>query len=105
MIAEVEVLDAVVVLRATGPLETSMQFLTNWPPQVPSYLIASPGEEPVRFVRRWNISPMPGGFGAADRSDHPARAQSLDLGSGHAQERGEDLGGVLTERRRVSPDR
>src|SRR3989337_2597023 len=30
-----ETLDAVVVGGATGPLETSVQYFTHWPPQVP----------------------------------------------------------------------
>ena len=50
-------LDAVVVGGSTGPLETSVQYFTNWPPQVPSYLVVTPGEAPVLFVRLWNHLP------------------------------------------------
>jgi len=52
-----ETLDAVVVGGATGPLETSVQYFTNWPPQVPSYLIVTPGETASLFVRLWNHLP------------------------------------------------
>lgn len=50
-------LDAVVVGGATAPLETSVQFFTNWPPQVTSYVVFRRGEEPVLFVRLWNHLP------------------------------------------------
>jgi len=50
-------LDAIVVGGSTGPLETSVQYFTNWPPQVPSYLVLAPGEAPVLFVRLWNHYP------------------------------------------------
>jgi Xaa-Pro aminopeptidase len=52
-----EDLDAIVVGGATGPLETSVQYFTNWPPQVPSYLVVAPGEAPSLFVRLWNHFP------------------------------------------------
>lgn len=52
-----ESLDAVVVGGSTGPLETSVQYFTNWPPQVPSYLVVTPREDPVLFVRLWNHLP------------------------------------------------
>lgn len=56
LIAEQEI-DAVVVGGITGPAETSVQYFTNWPPQVPSYLIVIPDEAPVLFVRLWNHLP------------------------------------------------
>lgn len=52
-----ERVDAVIVGGITGPLETSVQYFTNWPPQVPSYLIVMPGEAPILFVRLWNHLP------------------------------------------------
>jgi Xaa-Pro aminopeptidase len=52
-----EELDAIVVGGATGPLETSIQYFTNWPPQVPSYLIVFPGSAAILFVRLWNHLP------------------------------------------------
>ncbi len=52
-----EGLDAIVVGGATGPLETSVQYFTNWPPQVPSYLVVIPGEAPILLVRLWNHFP------------------------------------------------
>jgi len=52
-----EALDAAVVGGATGPLETSVQYFTNWPPQVPSYLVVTPDEAPTLFVRLWNHLP------------------------------------------------
>lgn len=50
-------LDALVVGGPTGPLETSVQFFTNWPPQVQSYVVFRPGEPPVLLVRLWNHLP------------------------------------------------
>ncbi len=57
LIMEEEALDGVVVGGATGPLETAVQFFSNWPPQVPSYLVVTTGEPPVLFVRLWNHLP------------------------------------------------
>lgn len=54
MKAEYE-LDAVLVGGPTGPLETSVQFFSNWPSQVQCYLVF--GEDPVLFVRLWNHLP------------------------------------------------
>ena len=48
-------LDAVLVGGPTGPLETSVQFFSNWPSQVQCYLVF--GEDPVLFVRLWNHLP------------------------------------------------
>ncbi len=48
-------LDAVLVGGATGPLETSVQFFSNWPSQVQSYVIFR--DEPVLMVRLWNHLP------------------------------------------------
>lgn len=50
-------LDAVVVGGATAPLETSVQFFTNWPPQVNSYVVFRRRAEPTLFVRLWNHLP------------------------------------------------
>ena len=56
VMAENEI-DAVVVGGATGPLETSVQYFCNWPPQVMSYLLFRPDDEPVLSVRLWNHLP------------------------------------------------
>ena len=50
-------LDAVVVGGATGPLETSIQFFSNWPSQVQSYVVFAAGERPYMLVRLWNHLP------------------------------------------------
>ncbi|HEX2152527.1 MAG TPA: M24 family metallopeptidase [Acidimicrobiia bacterium] len=50
-------LDAVLVGGATGPLETSVQYFCNWPPQVMSYLLFRSGEAPILSVRLWNHLP------------------------------------------------
>lgn len=50
-------LDAVLVGGSTGPLETAIQYFTNWPPQVQSYLVLTAHEEPRLFVRLWNHLP------------------------------------------------
>lgn len=48
-------LDAVVVGGATGPLETSVQFFSNWPSQVQSYVVFR--SDPTLWVRLWNHLP------------------------------------------------
>ncbi len=50
-------LDALVVGGATGPLETSVQYFSNWPSQVQSYVVLQAGSEPTLFVRLWNHLP------------------------------------------------
>ena len=50
-------LDAIVVGGATGPLETSVQFFTNWPSQVQCYVLFTPSEAPSLYVRLWNHLP------------------------------------------------
>lgn len=50
-------LDAIVVGGATGPLETSVQYFSNWPSQVQSYVVMFPNTEPTMFVRLWNHLP------------------------------------------------
>jgi Xaa-Pro dipeptidase len=56
VMAEAEI-DVVLVGGATGPLETSVQYFCNWPPQVMSYLLFRPNEAPVLSVRLWNHLP------------------------------------------------
>jgi Xaa-Pro dipeptidase len=56
VMAEGEI-DVVLVGGATGPLETSVQYFCNWPPQVMSYLLFRPNEAPVLSVRLWNHLP------------------------------------------------
>lgn len=48
-------LDVVLVGGATGPLETSVQFFSNWPSQVQSYVVFR--EDPLLLVRLWNHLP------------------------------------------------
>lgn len=50
-------LGAVLVGGVTGPLETSVQYFSNWAPQVTSYLVFLPAEEPRLSVRLWNHLP------------------------------------------------
>lgn len=50
-------LGAVLVGGVTGPLETSVQYFSNWAPQVSSYLVFLPDEEPRLSVRLWNHLP------------------------------------------------
>lgn len=50
-------LDAVVVGGATMALETSVQYFSNWPSQVQSYVVFLPAEAPVMLVRLWNHLP------------------------------------------------
>jgi Xaa-Pro dipeptidase len=52
-----EDLNAVLVGGATGPIETSVQYYTNWPPLVESYVLLPLASEPVLFVRLWNHLP------------------------------------------------
>jgi len=50
-------LGALIVVGAAGPLETSVQFYTNWPPLVESYVVATPNGDMTLFVRLWNHLP------------------------------------------------
>ena len=50
-------LDVVVVGGATGPLETTVQYFSNWPSQVHSYVVFPAGEPPHMLVRLWNHLP------------------------------------------------
>ncbi|MGH8874688.1 MAG: M24 family metallopeptidase [Acidimicrobiia bacterium] len=50
-------LEVVVVGGTTGPLDTAVQYFTNWPPQVHSYVLFAPGEQPELVVRLWNHLP------------------------------------------------
>ncbi len=48
---------AVLVAGPTGPLETSVQYFTNWPAQVQSYALLGGGEPTTLWVRLWNHLP------------------------------------------------
>lgn len=50
-------LGALIIVGAAGPLETSVQFYTNWPPLVESYVVATPNGDMTLFVRLWNHLP------------------------------------------------
>jgi len=50
-------LDLVAVGGPTGPLETSVQYFSNWPSQVQSYIVFHPAEAPILLVRLWNHLP------------------------------------------------
>jgi Xaa-Pro aminopeptidase len=50
-------LDLVLVGGPTGPLETSVQYFSNWPSQVQSYVVFDVDEPPVLLVRLWNHLP------------------------------------------------
>lgn len=54
--AELE-LDAVAIGGATGPLDTTVQFFSNWPSQVQSYVVFVAGEPPYLLARLWNHLP------------------------------------------------
>ncbi len=50
-------LAAVVIVGATGPLETSVLYYTNWPPLVESHVVATAAGDMTLFVRLWNHVP------------------------------------------------
>lgn len=50
-------LDAIAVGGATAPLETSVQYFTNWPAQVQSYAVFPTDDAPFMLVRLWNHLP------------------------------------------------
>ena len=50
-------LEMVVIGGATAPLETSIQYFSNWPPLVESYLVWRRGGDPTLVVRLWNHVP------------------------------------------------
>ena len=50
-------LDLLIVGGATGPLETAVQYFSNWPSQVQSYVVFSRSEQPFLMVRLWNHLP------------------------------------------------
>ncbi len=50
-------LDALVVGGATGPHETSVQWFSNWPNLLQSYVVFMGDDEPVLLVRLWNHLP------------------------------------------------
>ena len=85
-----EELDAIVVGGATGPLETSVQYFTNWPPQVPSYLVVSPGEAEILFVRLWNHLPD---------AQRISTVEDIRYGGDTPGAQAEQVAGLLTGRR------
>jgi len=50
-------IDLLVVGGPTGPLETSVQYFSNWPSQVQSYVLFGHDEPPILLVRLWNHVP------------------------------------------------
>ncbi len=50
-------IDLVIVGGPTGPLETSVQYFSNWPSQVQCYVIFASNEPPILLVRLWNHVP------------------------------------------------
>ena len=54
--SELEI-DVVIVGGPTGPLETSVQYFSNWPSQVQCYVIFASSEPPILLVRLWNHVP------------------------------------------------
>jgi len=50
-------LAAVLIVGATGPLETSVQYFTNWPPLTESHCVMSADGKTTLFVRLWNHLP------------------------------------------------
>lgn len=49
--------DLLIVGGPTGPLETSVQYFSNWPSQVQSYVLFDREEPPILLVRLWNHLP------------------------------------------------
>lgn len=56
-VAESHGLNAIIVGGATAALETSVQYFTNWPAQVQSYVVFPADEDPFMLVRLWNHLP------------------------------------------------
>jgi len=50
-------IELLVVGGPTGPLETSVQYFSNWPSQVQSYVLFDRDEPPILLVRLWNHVP------------------------------------------------
>lgn len=50
-------LDAVLIGGVTGGLETTVQYFTNWPPLVESFVLVGRKNPPTLFVRLWNHLP------------------------------------------------
>jgi Xaa-Pro dipeptidase len=50
-------LAAVLIVGATGPLETSVQYYTNWSPLTESHCVVSAAGDYSLFVRLWNHLP------------------------------------------------
>ncbi|HSO50518.1 MAG TPA: hypothetical protein VLS86_08210, partial [Acidimicrobiia bacterium] len=50
-------IDLLIVGGPTGPLETSVQYFSNWPSQVQSYVLFASAEPPILLVRLWNHVP------------------------------------------------
>jgi Xaa-Pro aminopeptidase len=50
-------IDLVIVGGPTGPLETSVQYFSNWPSQVQSYVLFVSSEAPLLLLRLWNHLP------------------------------------------------
>lgn len=82
-------LDVVVVGGATGPLETSVQFFSNWPSQVQSYVVFAVGEPPYLLLRLWNHLPD---------AQRIAVIDDIRYGGDTPAEQGATLGGDLARR-------
>lgn len=50
-------LDAVLIGGVTGGLETTVQYFTNWPPLVESFVLVGSTDPSTLFVRLWNHIP------------------------------------------------
>jgi Xaa-Pro dipeptidase len=79
-------LDAVVVGGATGALETSVQYFSNWPSQVQSYVVFLPAEAPIMLVRLWNHLPD---------AQRIAMIDDIRYGGDTPAEQAEQLAGIL----------
>jgi Xaa-Pro dipeptidase len=79
-------LDAVVVGGATAALETSVQYFSNWPSQVQSYVAFLAGEAPVMLVRLWNHLPD---------AQRIATIDDIRYGGDTPTEQAEQLGAML----------
>ncbi|MDH4116455.1 MAG: M24 family metallopeptidase [Acidimicrobiia bacterium] len=85
-------LDAVVIGGPTGPLETSVQFFSNWPSQVQSYVVFARDTLPILLVRLWNHLPD---------AERISAIPDVRYGGDTPAEQADRLASILAGRRRV----
>jgi Xaa-Pro aminopeptidase len=82
-------IDVLVVGGPTGPLETSVQYFSNWPSQVQSYVLFGRDEPPTLLLRLWNHVPDAERISVIDdvRYGGDTPAEQADLVAAYASER------------------